>query len=148
MADVRNQLKTFQIKWVNRLISDEEMNWKILPKFHFNKYGKNFLLFNMNWGNIKELKFVQLPSFYRNILETWINAGGGKTGEPKTFEGIRNQVLWGNQFIKHNGTCLLYKNWIDVGLIFVNDIISPTGNINSAFIYEKLNTKQNWISEI
>ena len=148
MADVKTQLQTFQIKWVNRLISDDEMNWKVIPKFYFNKYGNNFLLFKMNFGSIKELKYIKLPSFYKNILETWINVGGGNTGEPKTFESIRNQVLWGNQFIKCNGTCLLYKNWIDVGIIYVNDIIAATGDINSAYIYEKLNMKQNWISEI
>ena len=44
--------------------------------------------------------------------------------------------------------CLLYKNWIDVGIIYVNDIIADTFDFNAAYIYEKLNIKQNWISEI
>ena len=148
MADVKTQLKTIQIKWVNRLISGDEMNWKVIPKYYFNKYGNDFLVFNMNLGGIKELKDIKIPSFYKNILETWVNEGGGNSSEPKNFESIRNQILWGNKFIKCAGKSLLYKNWIDANIIYVNDIPSPTGDVNSAYIYTKLKNKHNWISEI
>ena len=56
MVDLKTQLQTFQIKWVNRLISQDDMNWKIIPKFYFSKYGKNFALFNMNFGCVRNSK--------------------------------------------------------------------------------------------
>ena len=64
MVDINAQLQTFRIKWVNRLISNTDMNWKIIPKFHFDKYGKNFSLFKMNFGDVKNLKEIKLPVFF------------------------------------------------------------------------------------
>ena len=116
MADVKTQLKTIQIKWVNRLISGDEMKWKVIPKYYLNKYDNDVLVFKMNFGGIKELKDIKIPSFYKNILETWVNEGGGNSSEPKNFESIRNQILWGNKFIKCAGKSLLYKNWIDANI--------------------------------
>ena len=94
MADVKTQLKTIKIKWVNRLISGDEMNWKVIPKYYFNKYGNYYLVFKMNFGGIKELKDIKIPSFYKNILETWVNEGGGNSSEPKNFESIR-KIFYG-----------------------------------------------------
>ena len=65
MADVKTQLKTIQIKWVNRLISGDEMNWKVIPKYYFNKYGNDFLVFKMNFGGIKELKTLRYLAFIK-----------------------------------------------------------------------------------
>ena len=127
MPDIKSQFQTLQIKWVNRLISDDDMNWKIIPKHIFDRYGKNFLLFKMNIGNMKNLE-IKLPPFYRSLLETWINAGGGSSTELTSFAAIRSQIIWGNQNIKCNGKCLLYKHWIDSNIIYINDIISPVTN--------------------
>ena len=148
MVDVKTQLQTFQIKWVNRLISQDDMNWKIIPKLYFAKYGKNFALFKMNFGCVRNLKCIKLPLFYKKLLEAWVNAGGGCMDEPKSFASIRKQVIWGNQFIKCNRNFLLFKNWIDDDIMYINDIISPLGEMDSTFILGKLNGRQNWISEI
>ena len=55
MIDIKTQLQTFQIKWVLRFISDNDTTWKIIPKFHFEKYGKNFALFKINLGTENNL---------------------------------------------------------------------------------------------
>ena len=98
MPDIKSQLQTLQIKWINRLISKEDMSWKIIPTYYFDKYGKNFLLFKMNTGVVKNLAEIKLPHFYRSLLETWLNAGGGASDEIKSFTDIRNQIIWGNQY--------------------------------------------------
>ena len=148
MVDIKTQLQTFQIKWVHRLVNGNDANWKTIPQFYFDKYGKHFSLFKMNFGSEKNLKNIKLPSFYKNLVSAWVNAGGCCTDEPKSFVNIRKQVIWGNRFIKWNGKCLLYKNWIDDNMLYVNDIISPAGEIDTTWILEKLHVKQNWISEI
>lgn len=148
MVDIKTQLQTFQIKWINRLISHDDMNWKIISKTYFDKYGKIFTLFKMNFGCDRNLKCVRLPLFYKNLLKAWVNAGGGCMEKPKSFASIRKQVIWGNQFIKCKINFLLFKNWIDDDIIYINDIISPAGEIDSTFILEELRGRQNWISEI
>ena len=72
MIDINAQLQTFRIKWVNRLISNTDMNWKIIPKFHLDKYGKNFSLFKMNFGDVKHLKEIKLSVFF---IEMSLNLG-------------------------------------------------------------------------
>ena len=102
----------------------------------------------MNFGDVKNLKEIKLTVFCKNIIESWVIAGGGCMDEPKSFADIRKQILWGNQFIKWNRKCLLYKTWIDDNILYINDIISPAGEIDTALILQKLHSKQNWISEI
>ena len=53
MVDVTTQLQTFKIKWVNRLISQDDMNWKIIPKIYFAKYGNHLQAYeNKLFGEI------------------------------------------------------------------------------------------------
>ena len=85
MVDIKAQPKFFQINWVNRLLNKENANWNIIPKLYFDKYGKDFLIFKMNIGELKNISEIKLPMFYRNILEAWIKAGGGSSSLPKSF---------------------------------------------------------------
>ena len=41
----------------------------------------------------------------------------------------------------------MYLNWINSGILFINDIIDDKGNISQEIILNKLSNKVNWISE-
>ena len=56
MVDIKTQLQTFQIKWVHRLVNGNDANYKTIPQFCFDKYGKHFSLFKMNFGSEKNMK--------------------------------------------------------------------------------------------
>jgi hypothetical protein len=76
-------------------------------------------------------------------LISWIKTGGGQLSSPLTFSNVRKQILWGNRFItfekKKN-----YKEWINSGIFFVNDIIDNNGKITQEFILHKLKNKSNF----
>ena len=57
-------------------------------------------------------------------------------------------MLWGNKYIKRNGKCLIFHNWIESNITYVNDILSNEGTISEVYILNKLNNKRNWVSEI
>jgi hypothetical protein len=42
---------------------------------------------------------------------------------------------------------LLFNNWINSDLIYVNDILDENGEISHNFILNRLNNKPNWITE-
>jgi hypothetical protein len=42
---------------------------------------------------------------------------------------------------------LFFKEWINSGIFFANDIIDNNGKITQEFILLKLKDKSNWISE-
>ena len=139
MVDVRCQLETVQIKWVNRLMTSEEATWKIISRFCIDKYGKDFSLFKMNLGQVQNLQTIALPTFYRNMLETWVKRGGGPRDTSKSFADIRNQVIFGNQLIKHKNRSLLYKHWINDNIMYV---LNHNGEIDTNIVLGKLTKNQ------
>ena len=90
---------------------------KIIPLSYFEQFGPDFLIFKTN---IKE---------------------------PKQYFQVRRQIIWGNKFIKYKGKSLMIENWINSGIIFINDIIDDQGNISEVVILQNLICKQNWMSE-
>jgi hypothetical protein len=52
-----------------------------------------------------------------------------------------------NKFIKYKGKSLMIENWINSGIIFINDIIDDQGNISEVVILQNLICKQNWMSK-
>ena len=80
MIDIDKYLQAIQINWIKRLKESTNNlnipNWTIVPRFYFNKFGENFLIFNFN---LKEIRLIEnlkesIPHFYHEILKTWSKA--------------------------------------------------------------------------
>jgi hypothetical protein len=68
MVDIDSYLKSLKTSWVSRLTNNSLANWKVIAMKYFNKLGKNWLAFNMNIDDFKNLpKTNNLPAFYRDI---------------------------------------------------------------------------------
>ena len=86
-----------------------------------------------------DIKFVDnfmksIPEFYRDILKSWIKAGGGQTRVSMNFINIRKQVIWGNKFITLNNKPLFYSNWINSKIIFINDVLDDKDILKKIFL--------------
>ena len=151
MPDLLTYVKTLRLKWVKSLTDKSVANWKVLPNFWLKQYGSNFLIFNMNLDGTKSLPKVSypLPQFYKEIVEAFIelNKCKGTNLKINSFYDVRKQVIWGNQKIKYKGKSLLFNNWIDAGIICIDDILC-NGKISETLVYNKLTNKTNWISEM
>jgi hypothetical protein len=111
-------------------------------------WGKKWLVFSQNLDNITVNKYAkQIPEFYGEVLRRWNKIGGGQTRTPLNFADVRKQIIWGNKFIKFDHKTLLFNNWINSDLIYVNDILDENGDISHNFILNRLNNKSNWITE-
>ena len=73
--------------------------------------------------------------------------GGGQTKTLTQFAEIRKQLIWGNKFIMFKNKSLMFDNWINSDLIYINDILNENGEISQNLILDKLKDKNNWISE-
>ena len=79
---------------VKRLLSTETSNWKVIPRNYLDKVGKNWLIFKMNIDNGKSLKKINdILEFYKEIINCWVEFGGGQTKIPTNFREIRNQNI-------------------------------------------------------
>ena len=75
MIDIKLFYKSMTLKWVKYLKSEDNANWKVIPNFFLNQYGKHLLIFNMNIDSLKSLHppKIKLP---RNMdrsqtIEIW-----------------------------------------------------------------------------
>ena len=85
----------------------------------------------MNIDYIKNLpKTNNLPAFYREIIMCWVKTGGGQLPNSKHFANIRKQLIWGNKYIKVKGKSLLFNNWINSNLIYINDLLDEKGKLS------------------
>ena len=102
--------------------------------------GKNGLFFI--WTYIVDMKkhkqfLNNIPEFYKNVLTSWIKTGGGQLNSPLTISNVWKQILWGNRFITFENKYLFFKEWINSGIFFVNDIIDKNGKITQEFSPQK-----------
>ena len=148
MIDIESYFISLKASWVSRLADSKFSNWKLIPLKYLNVFGKIWLIFKMNIDVKKHKQFLNnIPEFYKNVLTSWIKTGGGQLSSPLTFSNVRKQILWGNRFITFEKKYLFFKEWINSGIFFVNDIIDNNGKITQEFILHKLKNKSNWISE-
>ena len=73
---------------------------------------------------------------------------GVQTKTPSHFAEIRKQLICGNKFIMFKNKSLMFDNWINSYLIYINDILDENGEISYKFILDKLEYKTNWISHL
>ena len=77
-------------------------------------FEKNWLIFKMNRNNGKSIEnFNDIPEFYQELINCWVEFGGGQTKTPTNYREIRNQNIWGNKYIKFNNKSLIDKKKLD-----------------------------------
>ncbi|XP_033763758.1 uncharacterized protein LOC117344963 [Pecten maximus] len=145
--DIRSHIDTVRINWLKKLETEDKALWKVIPQFEINKFGSKYLICKMNLDNLKNLPISEnISPFYYEILSTWMKLK--KSNEPKKYNEILAQIIWGNKYIKLKGKTLLFKNWIDSGIITIKDLLQNNNNLDENNIYRKLIRKCNWLSEI
>ena len=83
-----------------------------------------------------------------DIIMCWLKTGGGQLPNSKHFANIRKQLTLDKKYIKVKGKSLLFINWINSNLIYINDLLDEKRNLPEAFICKKLKCKVHWISEL
>ena len=76
MIDIDKFIEAIQIKWIKSLLQETEANWTLIPRFHYNNFGKNLIIFKMNVGQIKNLNkdlTKNVPEFYIELLKIGSN---------------------------------------------------------------------------
>jgi hypothetical protein len=59
------------------------------------------------------------------------------------FAEIRKQLIWGNKFIMFRNKSLMFDNWINSDLIYINHILNENGEISQNIVkgYTKISSK-------
>lgn len=108
------------MSWVRRLTTDDNANWKILPKLFYNNTDLQ-LYFNANQEKIKN---SLIPTFYRDIHNMWMCTF---KKYPTNYKEVLEESLWLNRYITSNNKTLFWKTWIDNGILKIGQLLDSNG---------------------
>ena len=119
MPDLDSMIKAIKMTWITRLIN-EKCNIKIIAQEVTGiKDFRDFLKYKFN-----ETHTVQLPLFYKQIMQYWIEIHGT---EPLCTNDILNEHLWFNRYIIVGEKTVFYKQWNQKSINMVQDVIDNNG---------------------
>lgn len=153
MIDVESFFTGIKSSWISRYIVSKNQPWCLLMAKYMDMYGKD-LLINMTFD--KPYMFPNLskiPLFYREVILSFNKCKSIK--RPTNNEEVLESIIWGNKHFtikeKNQGrkeVTLWFPSWVNVGIVKVKDIMVIDGNINEQYIFEKLETKRNFLTEM
>ena len=101
--DIEKRIKALRLSWVKRLYDDTIHEWKIIPKFYFEKFEINIF-----YPNLKiDLRGSMLPKFYKNIVAEWEEVA---VCNPLTLENVMMQSICYNRKIIVNENSIMWKS--------------------------------------
>ncbi len=152
MLDIQSYFQALKASWVKRYLLSVEDEWSLFMRFYINYFGSNNLLLHMNFDRLDTFPSLDnIPKFYQEMILAFNKSKN--TTVPENHEQLMQSVIWGNKniMIKSNqhkkDITLYYESWIQVGLIYVKDLLIIDGKISDNYIFQKLNRKVNFLSE-
>ena len=77
---------------------------------------------------LRKSKTTITPKFYEEIHNNWSDLHCIDTIEHSV---ILNQVIWKNRYLTINKRPFMWKEWIDRGIVYIQDIVNDEGNFLS-----------------
>ena len=109
MIDVDSMIDAQKIMWIKRYMYGFNLDWISIIEHYFEKYGGlNFLL----WCNYDLSTFVEIPSFYKDMLKIW----------KKVQFYNKLDILWNNKLIKIKGVTVFNKCLMHNGIWYATDL--------------------------
>lgn len=145
MIDFKLFCSSMKAIWTYRLYTSNKETWSIIPNIYFKNCDIKTLMC-MNFETEKQLP-LNLPQFYKEAIVAWHQCGGGKKA-PQNALDIRQELIWGNNFIQSKGKTLFFANWKKSNINFIDDLLTKDGNFKSGEeICSKLQQTSNWLIE-
>jgi len=153
MPDVESTAYAAKAKWICRIYSIDSWKQRNLSYHVLNSYLTQTglcakTLLKCNFTMEKETEQLTLPVFYKEVFFAYNKCKFTKCVDKMNNYDFQSQIIWCNSLFKFNNKCLLFKNWIKGGIVFVRDLFNQNGHfLSSTDVLSRLKSKHNWISE-
>ena len=127
MIDFEIMERSLKIAWIKRIIDSEDAAWKVIPNYATCQYGGLQFLVKCDY-NIKSLNLEYLPEFYHKVLNYWHDS---KLLTANKEKSVKNQIIWNNQNIVVDGKPIFFRNWVNKGLVYIDDLLDEDSNFLS-----------------
>jgi len=74
MIDFHSFCSILKVTWIKHLLTNDNANWKVIPRYIYLIVSRNFSFFYMNFQTFKHLPIhlSSLPSFYQDVTKAWV----------------------------------------------------------------------------
>ena len=127
MIDFEIMERSLKIAWIKRIIDSEDAAWKVIPNYATCQYGGLQFLVKCDY-NIKSLNLEYLPEFYHKVLNYWHDS---KLLTANKEKSVKNQIIWNNQNIVVDGKPIFFRNWVNKGIVYIDDLLDEDSNFLS-----------------
>ena len=119
MIDIEIMLNALKLAWITRLLSTGRQNWR--TDYYLRKLGGLNFLLKCNYDPT-HLNF--LPSFYQSILIYF-----HELKSLYNFDQTQDLILFNNKEILVEGKTMFFREWLDKGILPIQDLLDDTGHI-------------------
>ena len=148
MLDLRTQIYAIKASWTSRIITaPRDHLWSYLPEVYFSKFGNDFYIVKSTVTSKKMLPLLKtIPEFYQDVI---LSYNKSKIMSYEDFRvNIKNQPLWCNKYIKFEGKTLLFKSWIEDGIVMLKNLRLNNGILDVGFLANIIQDKRQFYREI
>ena len=148
MIDLKTQICAIKAAWTNRIITAPyDHLWSYLPKLYLSKFGNNYFIVQSTVVSTKMFPSLKtIPEFYQDII---LSYNKSKILNNENFhENIMNQPIWCNKYIKFKGKTLLFKTWIEDGIVMLKNLQLNNGILDVEFLANIIHDKRQFYREI
>ena len=112
-----------KLTWVKRLLENNG-NWQTLFNLNFNCMHKK-LCFELDVESLKHMQNKVSNMFWKDVIEAWVEYKKDfcDTIDPRTYP------IWGSNFIKNENLVSRAEEFQNMGIRYLNDLISPNGGL-------------------
>jgi len=149
MVDFRLKDKALKVMMLKKILEPGNENWKSIPLSYLNKLGSISVLLNVHMMPKECTKGeIYIPAYYKEMLIALNSCKNRNRIYPSSVIHVREQVIWGNQWIKCKGKPLWFERWINSNIIFVNDLFDSDGNFDEVAIFKNVKNKTDILAEM
>jgi hypothetical protein len=116
-------MKSLKLKWIKKILDNEYYSpWKSYLNTKFKSDINDVPFHNLAERNYPVFK----DQFYNDLFTMWAQI---HFCNPKNIEEICQQTLWHNTNIQKENKCIIYKDWEDNHINYIQDLIQSDGNL-------------------
>lgn len=127
MPDIESFCYSLKMTWIHKLLDPLNISpWKNLFMDKYLKYGADKI-----WMLPPQtLKFLsrKFNSFWHDILQNWSLLRNELEDTP---EDVLKQPIWFNENLKTANKTVFYKNWVEAGVFYINDLLDENNELMS-----------------
>ena len=129
IPNIRYFIMAQKISWVKKILDDTNFaDWKTLFLSSVERYGGNYIWLSKS-TNIPFIK--NLNPFWKDVYESWVTLTCLTKIKDNEEEHPLKQTIFHNINIKINKRTIFYRDWLDNGIKYINDLLDEEANFYS-----------------